>query len=172
MAIYEVTSTEVVQRCGRCSAENRIAMGVLKVGVAHEAQTDPRTIPLPACPTCASTEFLIRSPDDEPEYPAPGAFGHLHRLLVDELHAELVKADKVIPALLDSLGRADQTLARPVAKVTRDRWFPTGMKIERPTVEAALQPVPVVVDPVLAPEPALGPEALLEPVVAPIEESK
>ena len=39
MAIYEVTSTEVVQRCGKCSAENRIAMGVLKVGVAHEAQT-------------------------------------------------------------------------------------------------------------------------------------
>jgi hypothetical protein len=171
MAIYEVTSTEVVQRCGKCNAENRIPVTGIEVGIAHEAQTDARTIPLPACPTCGSSEFLIRSPDDEPEYPAPGTFGHLHRMLVDDLHAELVKADKVIPALLDSLGHADPTLARPVEQAARDRWFPSGMKVGASAVEAVSVPVPVV-EPVPAPEPVIAPEPLPEPVIAPIEEGQ
>jgi len=135
MAIHEVTDTEVLQSCAKCNAENRIALSGVDVGVARDDQSDARIVLLPACPTCRATECLIRSPDDEPAYPAPGTFGHLHRMLVDHLHAELVKKNKVIPALRDNRGRADQALARPVAQVTKDKWFPRGMKIDTPARE-------------------------------------
>ena len=137
MSIHEMTSTEVVQRCGRCAAENRIALDTLEVGVARDEQTDASVVPLPACPTCRSTEFLLRSPNDEPAHPAPGSFGHLHRLLVDEMHAELVKRKKVIPLLKDNQGRVDPKLAKPVAVEELARWFPQGLKIEPRVAEAA-----------------------------------
>lgn len=137
MSIHEMTSTEVVQRCGKCAAENRIALDTLEVGVARDEQTDASVVPLPACPTCRSTEFLLRSPNDEPAHPAPGSFGHLHRLLVDEMHAELVKRKKVIPLLKDNQGRVDPKLAKPVAAEERSRWFPQGLKIEPRLTEAA-----------------------------------
>jgi hypothetical protein len=137
MSIHEVNSTELLQRCGKCAAENRIALDALEVGVARDEQTDPRVIPLPACPTCRSTEFLLRSPDDEPPHPAPGSFGHLHRLLVDAVHTELVKRKRVIPLLKDKQGRVDPTLAKPVATEELARWFPQGLKIEPRVVEAA-----------------------------------
>ena len=136
MSIHEMTSTEVVQRCGRCAAENRIALDTLEVGVARDEQTDASVVPLPACPTCRSTEFLLRSPNDEPAHPAPGSFGHLHRLLVDEMHAELVKRKKVIPLLKDNQGRVDPKLAKPVAAEELARWFPQGLKIEPRVAEA------------------------------------
>jgi hypothetical protein len=144
MAILEVTATEVVQRCAKCDTENRIALAGLEVGVARDAQTDSRTIPLPVCPTCRSQEFLIREPDDEPEHPAQGSFGHLHRMLVDHLHAELVKDDRVLPVLRDERGRADQRIARPISQAKRDRWFQRGMRIDPPAREQPAQPVPVV----------------------------
>ena len=137
MSIHEMTSTEVVQRCGRCAAENRIALDTLEVGVARDEQTDASVVPLPACPTCRSTEFLLRSPNDEPAHPAPGSFGHLHRLLVDEMHAELVKRKKVIPLLKDNQGRVDPKLAKPVAAEELARWFPQGLKIGPRVAEAA-----------------------------------
>ena len=137
MSIHEMTSTEVLQRCGKCAAENRIALDTLEVGVARDEQTDASVVPLPACPTCRSTEFLLRSPNDEPAHPAPGSFGHLHRLLVDEMHAELVKRKKVIPLLKDNQGRVDPKLAKPVAVEELARWFPQGLKIEPRVAEAA-----------------------------------
>ncbi len=137
MSIHEMTSTEVLQRCGKCAAENRIALDTLEVGVARDEQTDASVVPLPACPTCRSTEFLLRSPNDEPAHPAPGSFGHLHRLLVDEMHAELVKRKKVIPLLKDNQGRVDPKLAKPVAVEELARWFPQGLKIEPRIAEAA-----------------------------------
>jgi hypothetical protein len=135
MAILEVTATEVVQRCAKCDTENRIALAGLEVGVARDAQTDSRTIPLPVCPTCGSREFLIRTPDGDPEHPAQGSFGHLHRMLVDHLHAELVKDDRVLPVLRDERGRADQRIARPISQAKRDRWFQRGIRIEVPARE-------------------------------------
>jgi hypothetical protein len=137
MSIHEMTSTEVLQRCGKCAAENRIALDTLEVGVARDEQTDGSVVPLPACPTCRSTEFLLRSPNDEPAHPAPGSFGHLHRLLVDEMHAELVKRKKVIPLLKDNQGRVDPKLAKPVAAEELARWFPQGLKIQPRIAEAA-----------------------------------
>lgn len=137
MSIHEMNSTDVLQRCGKCAAENRIALDSLEVGVARDDQADASVVPLPACPTCRSTEFLLRSPDDEPAHPAPGSFGHLHRMLVDEVHAELVKRKKVIPLLKDKQGGVDPKLARPVTAEDVARWFPQGLKIEARLPEAA-----------------------------------
>ena len=137
MSVHEMNATEVLQRCGKCAAENRIALDSLEVGVARDDQTDATVVPLPECPTCRSTEFLLRSPDNEPAHSAPGSFGHLHRMLVDEVHAELVKRKKVIPLLQDKLGRVDAKLAKPVAAEDVARWFPLGLKIEARVSEAA-----------------------------------
>ena len=135
MSIHEMNATEVLQRCGKCAAENRIVLDSLEVGVARDDQTDAAVVSLPACPTCRSTEFLLRSPDDEPAHPAPGSFGHLHRMLVDEVHAELVKRKKVIGALKDKQGRVDATIARPVSPEDVQQWFSKGLKIELREVE-------------------------------------
>jgi hypothetical protein len=129
MSIHEMNATEVLQHCGKCSAENRVVLDSLEAGVTRDDQTDPHIVPLPACPSCRSTEFLIRSPDDEAAHPAPGSFGHLHRLLVDQVHAELVKRKKVVPALKDKQGRVDPALAKPLSNDDVQRWFPTGLKI-------------------------------------------
>jgi len=137
MSIHELNTTDVLQRCGKCAAENRITLDSLEVGVARDDQTDAGVVPLPACPTCRSTEFLLRSPDNEPAHPAPGSFGHLHRMLVDEVHAELVKRKKVIPLLKDKQGAVDPKLAKPVAAEDVARWFPQGLKIEARLSEAA-----------------------------------
>ncbi len=139
MSIHEMNATEVLQRCSKCNAENRIVIDSLEAGVARDDQTDARIVPLPACPTCRSTEFLIRSPDDEQAHPAPGSFGHLHRMLVDQVHAELIKRKKVIGALKDKQGRVDSSVARPVSSDDVQRWFSGGLKIELRETE---QPAP------------------------------
>lgn len=140
MSIHEMNATEALQRCGKCAAENRIAIDSLEAGVARDEQADPHVVPLPACPTCRSTEFLIRSPDGEQGHPAPGSFGHLHRMLVDQVHAELVKRKKVIGALKDKQGRVDATIARPVSPEDVQQWFSKGLKIELREVEQSLPP--------------------------------
>lgn len=137
MAILEITATEVVQHCAKCGRENRLPLAGLEVGIsihgvpAAELAPDPRPIQLPPCPTCKSQEFLIRSEEGEPEHRAPGSFGHLHRLLVDHLHSELVKANKVSQHLRDQQGRVDPKIAKPLKQADRDKFFGRGLKIER-----------------------------------------
>ena len=67
MAIQEVNSTEVVQRCAKCARENRIALDSLQVGLERGDQVEDSVVPLPVCPTCSSQEFLLRSPAAEQE---------------------------------------------------------------------------------------------------------
>ena len=38
MAIQEITSTELVQRCAKCDRENRIVLADLEVGVERDDQ--------------------------------------------------------------------------------------------------------------------------------------
>jgi hypothetical protein len=131
MAIHEVTEDAVVQRCASCKRDNRIAIASLRVGVEHGDHRDESLIPLPVCPGCGSVEVLRRSADNEGDHPAPGTFGHLHRMLVDHLHAELVQRDQVAPAFRTN-GRCDTVLARPLTASAIERWFPRGMKLESP----------------------------------------
>jgi hypothetical protein len=137
MAIYEVTEDTVVQRCGHCQRENRIALASLVVGIEHGGRRDGRMLPLPACPGCRSTEFLSRSADGEDDHPAPGTFGHLHRLLVDHLHAELVQRAQVASGFRTVDSRPDPRLVRPLGPTTIQRWFPRGMKLEPPSAAEA-----------------------------------
>jgi len=124
MAIIEVSDTLVVQRCAKCNNENLTPLSNLEVGVERETHADPRIIPLPVCPKCHSSEFLIRSADDEAAHRAPGGFGHLHRMLVDQLHAQLVSAGQVKASI------KDKVVARPVPSADLGHWFPNGLKID------------------------------------------
>jgi hypothetical protein len=132
MALHEVTEDTVVQRCANCKRDNRIAIASLTVGVEHGEHRDESLITLPVCPGCSSVEVLRRSADDEGDHPAPGTFGHLHRMLVDHLHAELVRRAQVAPAVRKADGRSAPVLARPLTADAIERWFPRGMKLESP----------------------------------------
>ena len=140
MSIHEVTDTDVLQRCAGCGDEHRVLIDDLEVGVARDDQVDPLLVPMPPCAACGSSEFLARAPDNEPEYPSPGAFGHLHRMLVDHLHAELIRRDKVVAPLLDQEGHAPAALAKPLTTETRERWFSRGMRIDAPARERPASP--------------------------------
>lgn len=137
MAIHEVTTSDVLQRCEACEDEHRILIDDLEVSVARDQQVDGRLVPMPPCPACSAVEFLVRAPDDEPEHPSQGSFGHLHRMLVDELHADLVTRGKVNAALRDAEGGIPKNLAKPLSTERRDRWFSKGLRARR----AVEQPV-------------------------------
>jgi hypothetical protein len=136
MAIHEVTTTDVLQHCEACDDEHRVLIDDLEVGVAHDQQVDGRLVPMPPCPVCGAVEFLVRAPDNEPEHPSQGSFGHLHRMMVDELHAELITRDKVNTALRDGEGNVPPSLAKPLSTEKRDRWFSKGLRARRKVEQA------------------------------------
>jgi hypothetical protein len=74
----------------------------------------------------------VRSPADEIEHPARGSTGHLHRLLVDELHAELVKKGRVVGRLRI---KTDKVFTRPLAAEARATLFKDGLKLPPRAVE-------------------------------------
>ncbi|NOJ79778.1 hypothetical protein [Myxococcus xanthus] len=135
MAIHEVTAEDVLQRCARCGSGNRLSLDTLEVGVARREDVDDGLVQLPPCPTCSSTEFLIRAAEGEPEHPALGSFGHLHRLLVGHLHAELVQRGRLHTTLKPKGGGAGTVVVRPLSQETLERWFPQGLRIELPPDE-------------------------------------
>ena len=124
MPIIEITKNHVRQRCAQCGSEHELAVSAL---TSDPGATGPESgiLGLPPC-ACGSTEFLIRAPEGEPPHPAPGSFGHRHRLLVD--------------ALLDVLKGSDGNGSRPAnlgAAVTKllgveavKQWFPRGLELE------------------------------------------
>ena len=132
MAIQEITDTELVQRCAGCDRENRVALANLAVGVARDDQVEDGVVPLTECPTCRSREFLVRSPASEQAHPSQGSSGHLHRLMVDELHSQLVKKRRVVERLV---GKAEQILTKPIAAEVRARFFDKGLKLPVRAVE-------------------------------------
>lgn len=133
MPIYEVTSTDALQICVSCDRATRLPLATLQAGVPDPRGAEALAVLLPPCPQCGSVEYLFRSPDAEPEHSEPGSFGHLHRLMVDHLHSELVKADRVHPGIRDKkTGKPDPRIARAVKPADREKFFPRGLKIDRP----------------------------------------
>lgn len=143
MAIHEVTTNDVLQRCEACEDEHRVLIDDLEVGVARDDQVDGALVPMPPCPACGAVEFLVRTPDDEPDHPSQGSFGHMHRMLVDHLHSELVTRNKVHAALRDREGRVPPSLARPLSTEKRERWFAAGLRARRRLERVAREPDPV-----------------------------
>lgn len=83
MPILEISNDDVIQRCAVCDSRNELSASDL----TPTGETDaPSTgiVALPAC-RCGAVEFLVRAPKDEPPHPAPGSFGHRHRVLVDAI---------------------------------------------------------------------------------------
>lgn len=132
MAIQEITDVELIQRCAGCDRDNRVALSNLSVGVEHAEQVEDGVVPLPECPTCRSRELLVRSPMSEQAYSAQGSSGHLHRLMVDELHSQLVTKGRVAAALA---GRVAQIGTKPLAAEARARFFDKGLKLPARAVE-------------------------------------
>jgi hypothetical protein len=131
--IQEITPTEVVQRCAKCDRENHITRAELQVGVERGGvQVEDSVFALPTCPTCLSQEFLVRSPAEEPYPTSDGSLGHLHRLLVDELHAGLVKEGRVAGRLKEQAGII---FTRPIDDKAREAFFPNGLKLPAQAVE-------------------------------------
>lgn len=132
MAIQEISVIDLIQRCAGCDRENRIALADLAVGVERAEQVEDSVVPLPECPTCRSREFLVRSPASEQAHPSQGSSGHLHRLMVDELHSQLVKKGRVVERLV---GKAAQIITKPIATEVRARFFDKGLKLPVRAVE-------------------------------------
>ncbi len=126
MPVIEILEDNIKQQCVSCREIHDISFADIMVGVRHNSQIDEKIMPLPACKQCGAQEFLFCPSDDEPEHSAPGSFGHLHRLLVDILHAKMVERGNVIP---DIDPRSILT-HKPAAEVI-NRYLGKSLKIKR-----------------------------------------
>jgi hypothetical protein len=139
MPLQSLTSGAVHQRCIACGEVRILTLDQLEVSIFEEKLEAPSSamVALPPCATCHSVEFLAGSSETAPEHPRPGSYGHLHRLLVDQLHAELLDADRVGD---ESRGRKPR-LKRPGDEVIA-QWFPRGLTIDEdlPSVAAGTAP--------------------------------
>jgi hypothetical protein len=125
MPIRELRDADLDQECIECGEVRVVAFDEIEVGVAQSDMVDPAIVPLPECPKCGAREFLVRSAEGE-EHPSPGSYSHLHRLLVDALHARLVKAERVVSGL-DPKG----VLLREPSDEVIGEWFKGGLVLPR-----------------------------------------
>jgi hypothetical protein len=109
MPILELKTDELRQTCAACGGERTIPLGDLS---PEETEGGERVLRLPVCSGCGSVELLIPQQSDPDAYPTPGGYGHLHRLLVDELD------ERIAPAR-----------ASPARKAKRAKWFPGGFRL-------------------------------------------
>jgi hypothetical protein len=135
MPIQELTTTRLLQRCALCDAENTILLTRLLVGVENGEHVDDSIVPLPECPTCHSREFLVRSSKTESEAvrPEKEKLARSHRLLVDALHAELVKQGRVIGRLKEKEGLV---FTRLLDTETEKELLSSGLKLTAGKTEA------------------------------------
>ncbi len=132
MPLLEVRDADVSQRCSRCDAVRSIGISSLEAGIVLGAQQDDRIVRLPSCTGCGATEFLIRSHPRDVSMGISGTAGHLHRLLVDHLHAELVRRDQHINGAAPGGERSFEAWAPAPSQEELRQWFPHGLKIEAP----------------------------------------
>jgi len=135
MPIREIRTDDLDQECAKCGAINTVADGDIAAGVVRESNTNTNLVALPVCPVCGSAEFLLRSPDQEDEYPSQGSYGHKHKLLVDKLHAKLVGKGRVA----NGLNAGDVPTKEPPAAVM-DKWFSDGLKLPPPPFQDGEEP--------------------------------
>lgn len=123
MPIEELTNEDVLQRCSACQSTARVRLATLSIGVGSTVpdDIDGRVTRLPPCATCKAEEFLVRSVDGQP-LPPVGSYAHLHRLLVDQLHAQLAKT-----------GRVDKRVGKlklaELSAAQRKEFFPDGLRL-------------------------------------------
>ncbi len=138
MPILEMHEDRIDQECAKCGEVHQVALDDLTAGVKNEVLTAPPFVKLPQCSNCGAQEYLARSPDDEPDHPSPGCFGHLHRLLVDNLHAKLVEREQVTEGV-----EMETVKPRKKLKDELKKWFPKDFKLER---QAEQEPRPDTIE--------------------------
>jgi hypothetical protein len=126
MPIQSLSARSLQQRCIACGALRSIGLEQLETGILSEHEDAASVVVLPTCNGCGSVEFLFGSSEDQPEHTSPGSYGHLHRLLVNQLHAELLDADQISA---ESRSRTPR-LKRPGDSVLA-QWFPHGLTIDQ-----------------------------------------
>lgn len=130
MPVREIFADRISQECSACEDVHDVPKSDFVVGTKRDTQIDGRLMELPPCPVCGGVEFLVSSADAEPEHPSPGSYGHKHKLLVDKLNAEMVRAGRH----LVELDPATLLTKEPPAAVM-DQWFPGGLRLARPGVD-------------------------------------
>ena len=132
MTLREITDTTLEQICDACGRVRSTDLEDLKVGaaIATDLDTDLNAdvIPLPKCDQCGAVEFLIPTPEDAPDYPTQGSFGHKHAILVDVLFDRLVQRDQVTTGI-----EASKLKKKKRNKDELDRWFKDGLRLPAPT---------------------------------------
>ena len=124
MTIREITEEGIEQTCDICERVRQFSLDDITVGMVTEEQINDTVIPLPKCDNCGSVEYLIPSKEDAPEHPSPGSFGHLHAILVDLLHEQLVNQGRLIQELTpDKLKKKKRT------NEEIERWFKDGLRL-------------------------------------------
>ncbi|HEU4411835.1 MAG TPA: hypothetical protein VFS43_41730 [Polyangiaceae bacterium] len=127
----ERTGEELVQACAVCGARSRHPLAALRASPFEGVERGAGVVALAPCAPCGAVEFLLPSPEGEPEHPSPGSRGHLHRLLVDHLHARLLAAG-------GDGGEPGRPRPGPSDEELR-RWFPGGLRLP-PSKAEALRP--------------------------------
>ncbi|HMA93587.1 MAG TPA: hypothetical protein VKP30_12920 [Polyangiaceae bacterium] len=87
MPITKLAEGQFSQVCARCDVERDVTFEA--VARLHDEQNEEVRFLLPACAECGSVEILIPGGSGADDHPAPGSYGHLHRLLVNELSARI-----------------------------------------------------------------------------------
>lgn len=125
MPITKLRADSIQQHCSACASQQDVPLAQLAAGVSRDTVIDPYIIALPTCAGCGAREFLIRTA--QPEQLArlrPGSYGHLHHLLVDRLHFQLVGQRRVVAGAdvreLEKLPRTDTEL---------ETWLPDGLTL-------------------------------------------
>lgn len=126
MPIRELRTADLDQECAKCGAVITVPVSAIVAGLSREGQINSNVVAMPVCATCGAAEFLLRSPVGE-DHPSQGSFGHMHKLLVDTLHARLVKGGR----LAQGLTAENAPIKEPSAAVM-DRWFKDGLKLPPP----------------------------------------
>lgn len=130
MAIVELTANDVLQRCAHCESTNRVELSPLELGLTQDDIVDRGAVALPPCVTCRSVEFVFGEQGGAPPHPAPGSFGHLHGLLVQELQARLFAQGRISAGMRCKREAKDETHVQPLAPAVVREWFAQGMKLE------------------------------------------
>jgi len=114
MPITKLAEGQFSQVCARCNVERDVTFEAL--AQLRDEQTEDVRFLLPACAQCGSIEILIPRGSGADEHPAPGSYGHLHRLLVNELSARI---------------QGGSSSAGSPQKDELMKWFPEGLVLRR-----------------------------------------
>lgn len=93
MTIKTLKSDCIEQFCENCDAIREVKFNDLTLGILVEGVVMPNIIALPPCDQCPSIEYLYPS-DDRPL--AADISKSEHRIFVDTLKEELMKAGRVV----------------------------------------------------------------------------